>query len=237
MKASRFHPHAFWGLMVACALAAPAWAEVTPQPGPGDPHLQYVHYDPTEVVALHAANGYAVTVQFSPEERIETVTLGDTSGWAVQVNRRADHLVVKPVSPQYPTNLTVITDQRAYNFTLYSAVPGVGVQPYLVCFTYAQPPQDQTAPTPVTRGTYRLRGARALWPLELVDDGAFTRIRWSSAGPQPAVYRDDGKRGLALVNGVMKDGVYVIEGVAQHLVFVLGRAKASADRQTAGDPP
>ena len=219
------------GLCAALAISAPLRAEITPQAGSGDPHIQSVAYDWQQVVGLHVAAGYAVTVQFSPEERIETVTLGDASGWGVQVNHRADHLVVKPAGNPAPTNLTVISDQRTYNFTLYGAAPGEGVQPYLVSFTYPAPAAEVNAPMVV--GRYKLKGDRAIWPQAMSDDGAFTAIRWGTAA-MPAVYREAASGHLALVNGVMRDGAYLVEGVHQRLVFVLGEARARALRLADG---
>ena len=131
-------------LLALALVAAPARAEVTPQFGNGDPHIQSVAYDPQQVVALHVAAGFALTLAFAPDERIQTVTLGDSEGWAVQASHAADRLVIRPASGSAPTNLTVFTDQRAYNFTLYGAVAGEGVQPYLVSFTY--PPDAASAP-------------------------------------------------------------------------------------------
>ena len=216
---------------LACATALQA--EVTPQSGSGDPHIQSVAYDAQQVVGLHVANGYAVTVQFSPDERIETVTLGDANGWAVQVNHRADHLVVKPAGLAVPTNLTVISDQRTYNFTLYGATPGEGVQPYLVSFTYPAPAPAPVSAPPV--GRYKLHGDKAIWPQAMSDDGAATAIRWAGEAALPAVYREDEPGQLALVNGVMRDGAYVVEGVHPRLVFVLGKARAQAARMAEGD--
>jgi type IV secretion system protein VirB9 len=135
------------------ASAATLSAEVTPHAGDGDPHIQTVLYDPEQVVGLHVAGGYAVTLVFSPDERIETVTLGDSAGWQVAVDHRADHLVVKPLGNPRPTNLTVISDQRTYNFSLYGADFGMGVQPYTVSFTYPVPPAPQVVAvvqTPLT---------------------------------------------------------------------------------------
>lgn len=213
-------------------LARPLHAEITPQSGSGDPHIQSVEYDPQQVVGLHAAGGYAVTVVFSPDERIETVTLGDSAGWQVTVNRRADQLVVKPLGNPPPTNLTVISDQRSYNFTLYGVGAGEGVQPYLVSFTYPLPatgPVLAEATTPA-RGIYRFHGDKTIWPVTMFDDGAATAIRWAGDQSIPAVYRQDERGHLALVNGVMQDGRYRIEGVHRRLVFVLGPARATAIR-------
>ena len=210
-------------------LAGPLRAEVTPRAGDGDPHIQSVAYDPQEVVALHVTAGFAVTVQFGVDERIETVSLGDGADWQVQANRRADHLVVKPAGLPATTNMTVFTDQRVYNFTLYSSPPGFGLQPYLVSFTYppALPPVTGVAPAPEG---YRLQGAKALWPLAISDDGRFTTIRWPDSTDLPAVYRELGSGPPALVNGVMRDGALVVEGVYPRLTFVLGKARATATR-------
>ena len=213
---------------LALALAQPGHAEVTPQSGPGDPHIQTVAYDPAQVVGLHVAGGFALTVQFSPDERIETVSLGDGANWQVQTNKRADSLVIKPGGMGPATNLTVITDARAYAFALYGAYPGDGVQPYLLSFTYPAPPDAD--PVPVAEGRYTLSGARALWPVEMADDGAVTRIRWAEGASLPAIYGADGGGRRALINGVMRDGVYVVEGVFRHLVFLRGKDSADAKR-------
>lgn len=215
-------------------LGVPLHAEITPQAGQGDPHIQSVAYDPQQVVGLHVAGGYAVTLVFAADERIQTVTLGDSAGWQVTVDHSADHLVVKPLGNPSPTNLTVMSDQRSYNFTLYGAGPGEGVQPYLVSFTYPLPPAEpvlaEPAPAP---GSYRLRGDKAIWPAMLSDDGAATVMRWAGDQTIPAVYQQDERGHLALVNGVMQGGVYRIDGVHRRLVFVSGRARATASREGA----
>ena len=214
-------------VFAALALAAPACGEVAPQPGPGDPHIQSVAYDPQQVVVLHLATGYAVTLVFAPDERIETVTVGDSGGWQVQADRRADRLVVKAIGAPAPSNLTVLSDARTYNFTL-TAAPGDGVAPYLVAFAY--PPQPGAPAADAAPARYRLHGARALWPAALSDDGAQTVLRWPGAAAIPVVYGEDARRGLQLVNGAMRGADFVIDGVYPRLVFVLGRDRAGADR-------
>ena len=216
-----------WWVLWALIWAQGALAEVTPRAGTGDPHIQSVEYDPAQVVALHVAGGFALTVQFGADERIEMVSLGDSQGWQVQANKRADSLVIRPVGMAPTTNLTVITDARAYAFALYGAYAGEGVQPYLLSFTFPAAPAPAI---PVAAGRYALSGERELWPVEMGDDGAFTRIRWAEGVALPAVYSADGWGKRALVNGVMRDGVYVVEGVFRHLSFVRGGDSASAKR-------
>ncbi len=218
--------------MLLAVLAAPSRAEITPRAGDGDPHIQTVTYDPQQVVGLHVAGGYALTVVFSPDERVETVTLGDSGGWQVTVDKRAEHLVIKPLGNPQPTNLTVISDQRSYNFTLYGAGPGEGVQPYLVSFVYPPSPTEPVLAVvaPPAPARYKLGGERSIWPAVISDDGTATSLRWPADQTIPAIYQQDERKHLALVNGLMQGGVYVIEGVHHRLVFVLGRARATAIR-------
>ena len=208
---------------------APLCAEVTPQPGRGDSHIQSVAYDANQVVALHVAAGFAVTIRFAPDERIETVTLGDTVNWTVQSDKRGDLLTIKSNGGGANTNLNVITDSRAYNFTLYGGISGEAVSPYQLNFIYPAPAPAADAPPPQT-GRYHLSGDKALWPREMSDDGRFTRIRWPESATMPAVYAESGWGRRALINGVVEDGVYVIDGVYARLVFVLGKTSAGAKR-------
>ncbi len=224
-------------MLCICAGALTLRAEVLPVPLGGDPHIQTVLFDPQEVVALNVANGFAVTVVFSPDERIETVTVGDSSGWQVQVNRRADAMVVKPTGYAPATNLTVMTDQRAYNFSLSTSSSIGSVNPYLLRFTYVAPetteaPQTEGAPT-----QYQIKGAFELQPETMSDDGEFTSIVWPPDAAIPAVYSVDKSGQMALVNGAVRDGAFVIEGVFPKLIFIRGKQRATTTRLVVRERP
>ncbi len=223
----KFHIALFAALL---ALPSALLAEVTPVPGSGDPHIQTIAYDAEQVVALRVAAGYAVTVRISPEERIETVTLGDAGSWTAAVNKRADSLVIKPIGAGLPTNLTIISDQRSYTFSLYSADQSGSFQPYLVTFTYPFAAASSSATPAMATSQYQMKGERSLWPLSISDDGQFTALRWQDDVTLPAVYNQDARGNLALVNGTMRDGSYVIEGLPERMVFVLGKFRATALR-------
>lgn len=219
-------------VVLALALvAAPCLAEITPGPGSGDPHIQSVAYDPDQVVALRVAAGFALTIEFSPEERIENVSIGDGGSWQVAPNKRADRLFIKSLGNPPKTNLTVITDVRRYNFTLYGTSADDPTLPYSIAFQYTaatQAPQTLLAVEPVT---YRLRGDRSLWPTAMSDDGQFTSIIWPDGDTIPAIYLVNARGKESLVNGIVRNGAYVIEGIAPRVNFRLGRVNASAIRQ------
>ena len=222
--------------LLALVLASAAVAEVRPQPGPGDPRLQLVRYDPEQVVRLAFAPDIALTIQLSPDERIETVAIGASEGWQVTANKRGDLLFLKQLASASETNLTVVTDARRYSFVLApDAADGIAVA-HVLRFDY---PGVTVAPDVAVlpaRGTYRLGGARALRPFEIHDDGQATYIAWPPELSLPAVYTVDAAGREAIVNGAMRGGVFVVDAVAPRLVFRSGRLRATATRRVERRP-
>lgn len=220
-------------LFLSAALAwSPAQGEVVPSPGTGDPHIQSVEFDPNEVVALYASPGTALTVQFLPDEQIETVILGDNNSWTTQTSGRADLLVVQSKGMASNTNMTVITGQRTYNFKLYGGNDPQGISPFLVTFRYRPDklePDDRTSVTSI----YKMSGNKLIRPLDIRDDGTSTSIKFPPNAPIPAVYFKYGQNELGLVNGTMRDGAFVIDAVYDRLIFLHGRMQASAVRRIA----
>jgi type IV secretion system protein VirB9 len=212
-------------------LAAPAHAQVRPVPGPGDPHIQFVEYSPDQVVQLEGAPGYQITVELAPDEQVQNVAVGDSGAWQVTANRTGNHLFVKAIVAGVSTNMTVITDLRLYTFAL-SPLYGAGDMAYTVRFRYpaAAAGQEEEA-TAAGDNLYRLRGAKALRPSEMSDDGTHTYIRWPREATLPAVYSVNEGGEEVLVNGMMReDDVFVIDSIAPKLVFRIDRQVASATR-------
>lgn len=220
--------------LAVLALALPVHAEIVPKPGPGDPHIQTVDYDPDQVIRIQTAPGYALTVEFSPGERIENVAVGDGAAWQVSANKRGDLLFIKQAQSAPETNLTVITDARRYAFTL---VPGYGADPqlaYTLRFAYPALSAAPAFPIERSRTGYELSGTKALRPADIHDDGTATYIRWREGQSLPAVYSVGVDRRETIVNGAMRDGLYVIDAVSPRLVLRSGRSKAVATRQKSG---
>jgi type IV secretion system protein VirB9 len=204
---------------------------VTPEAGKGDPRIQWVNYDPEQVVQLRIAVHFQALIEFGPGERIENVALGNSNAWQAVPNQRGDRLFVKPLQDGVPTNMVVATDAHTYNFDLTSTGFPDGNLPYTVRFRY---PSEETADVaaPIVMATYVLRGAKAIRPLTITDDGRATVISWPRHGPMPAIFAAGGRGSEALVNGaVQADGRFVIDGVTRKLVFRLGKLQASAIRR------
>ena len=222
---------------IAIALAAlPASAQVRPRPGPGDPRLQTVDYAPDQVVVLEAAPGYQLTVELAPDEQIENVAVGDSSAWQVTANRRGDRLFIKPLQAGVPTNMTVITNSRLYAIDLVPLSSPSPDMAYTVRFNYPEPEAETADDATATaeEGRYRLSGDRRLRPSGISDDGTHTFIEWPRDRALPAVYGVDSGGTEMLVNGMMRDDVFVIDAVFPRLVFRQDRQIARAVRLAPG---
>jgi type IV secretion system protein VirB9 len=213
--------------LIALAPAALS-AQVHPTAGSGDPRIQNVLYDADQVVQLQGTPGYQIDVEFAADEAIENVAVGDSAAWQVTPNRRGDHLFVKNLISGVTTNMTVVTSARTYYFEL--APLSGGEMAYNVRFRY---PNAQAAAeeTPANiEGRYRLSGAQALRPSRIADDGVHTYIEWPHEASLPAVYALNNQGQETLVNGGMREGLFVIDGISQRLVFRIDSEVARADR-------
>lgn len=189
-----------------------------------------VPYSADRVVPLRATPGFAVVVEMSDDERVETLVVGSSAGWQVTTNKRGDHVIVKPLPGAAPTDLVVTTDVRRYVFLLQISNGG-GATPFVLHFTYPELPIAR----PTEQSLYNFRGDKQLFPLKMTDDGDRTRIVWSARTALPAVFAIDGEGHEALVNGRMENDIYVIRSVAAGYVFRRGHLLATANREVAPD--
>jgi type IV secretion system protein VirB9 len=212
-----------------------AEAQVRPQPGPGDAHIQSIDYSPDQVFRVEAAPGYQVTIELAADEHVETVALGDSGAWQVSSNRRGDRLFVKPTVPGVTTNMAVVTDTRLYNFEL---APGSGIDTaWALKFRYpGMGPQDPAAAGGATVvGRYKVRGDKTLRPSGIHDDGVHTYVEWPEDQALPAIYALNGQGKETLINGMMRDGRMVIDSIQNELIFRIDNHKAQAVR-VVGEP-
>jgi type IV secretion system protein VirB9 len=214
-----------WSLVGAAAIA--------PQPGPGDPRIRVVHYDPNEVVELEGAIGYQMSIEFGPGERIENVSIGDGLGWQVTPNHKANLLFLKPLDARSATDMTVVTNLRRYVFDLSVRRPArrhpLRALIYRVRFEYPEPFVARAEPAPVpppqppadVNHAYRLEGSAKTMPRRVFDDGHSTYFDFPPAMDYPAIFAVDADRKEAVVNSATRDGLVVVDRLAG--AFVLRR--------------
>jgi type IV secretion system protein VirB9 len=218
----RSHVCGLWAIgltWLAILAAAPSacHAAATPRPGPVDPRIKTIDYDPSQVVRIVGAFRTATQIIFAQDEVIAHVALGDSSGWDVVAETNI--LFAKPKAPRAPTNLIVTTKiggaVRNYTFELTTRGGPIGRDApdtfFVVRFRYRDQDREdlvkalsaQAAALEQTltqwkldRGVvegprnldYVLRGSTAIAPSEVSDNGRFTALRFPGAQALPAVY-------------------------------------------------
>lgn len=126
------------------------YASDVPQGSKYDNRIQYVDYNPGDVVIVRAVAGLGARVVFAPGETILDVASGFTQGW--EFSDRRNILYIKPKSVKgdqgmagmtpeagkWDTNLMVTTNLRMYDIDLQLM------------------PADNTRKTPASRVAYRV---------------------------------------------------------------------------------
>jgi len=221
---------ALLGAVVLAAACGVATAAIAPEPGPGDPRVRIVHYEPDQVVELHAAIGYQMTLEFGPGERIENVSIGDGLGWQVTPNHKANLLFLKPLDVRSVTDMTVVTNLRRYVFDLSARRPpphGDRSLIFRVRFEYPEPFIAVAEPKPVpppqpprdVNHAYRIEGAAESAPLRVFDDGHATYFTFPPNAEYPAIFALEADRREAVVNSATRDGYVVVDRLAGAFVL------------------
>jgi len=219
--------------LIAALTAGPAFAALIPRPGPGDPRIRVVPYDPDEVVVLTGVLGYQFSIEFAEDERIENVSIGDALGWQVTPNSKASLLFLKPVEPNSTTNMTVVTSARRYVFSL-AVVPRSGHEAerkamFALHFDYPKPPPSPEVVAPavklvpvVANAGYSYEGSIKTLPEQVFDDGKTTYFQFGEVEDYPAIFAVDADGGEAVVNFQVRDGFVVIDQIARGFVLRSG---------------
>jgi type IV secretion system protein VirB9 len=210
--------------------ASPVSAQTYPQPSGGDPHLQTVQYDPTQIIRLSTAPGLQTMVELAPGETIQTISVGDSAAWQVSAGKRGDILFIKNVSANAVTNMTVVSSVRIYNFELLPPGSFGEVSPYHVKVTYPAKPLEPVTTRVAPDFEYRLSGAKSILPSGVYQEGTRTYLEWPDDVPLPGIFTlENGSE--TIVNGEMQDQRFMIPGTPAKLIFRLDRLTAYATRK------
>lgn len=210
-------------------------AGAVPLPGPLDPHIQRIGYDPDQVVELRGALGWQIMIEFAPDERIENVSIGDSLSWQVTPNKRARGLFLKPLRRDGSTNMTVVTSQRRYAFNL-STGPRRDGSPWVLQFDYPRPPAElirmrPAPPPPVLNFAYSRAGDPSVMPSRVWDDGRQTYFEFARTTAFPAIFASGpGKREESLVNVATRGRVQVVQQLGQQFILRSGKHLATVTR-------
>ena len=203
-----------------------------------DPHIHTVFYQPDAVIELKGAVGWQIMIEFGPDERIENVSIGDSTAWQVVPNKRAQMLFLKPLSAKGSTNMTVVTTVRHYTFSL-SVAPRSTATPWVLRFEYPTvpvailaeaPPPPPPPPINLDFG-YALAGDPGLMPTRVWDDGRQTYFEFAEEAVMPAIFAGGPKSDESLVNVTVRGRVAVVQQRAKRFTLRAGKRFVTVTKQ------
>ncbi|WP_295493523.1 TrbG/VirB9 family P-type conjugative transfer protein [Sphingorhabdus sp. EL138] len=195
-------------------------------------NIRYVDYNPDAIIRLTGHTGYQMMLEFERGEQIETVGIGDSSGWQVTPNGAGTIMFLKPVGVPPATNLSIVTNVRRYNLELL-AKSGLRVPQsqiiYAVRFRYppkvmaadtmATPPPLIATPPELWNRAYSYDGAKANVPEQVFDDGKATYFRFAAGSGAPAIFSITPDAGESIVNFAVRGPYTVVEQIAPQFVL------------------
>lgn len=218
-------------ILIIGGLTSPAFAERVPRSGKADARVKTLTYHENDVYRLRGHYGFTTTIEFSPKERIETISVGDSEAWQIIKPGQPNILFVKPLEENAETNMTVLTSSRVYTFDMSAAraaSPASNALTFRIKFIY---PEEQSlelanftgksssfnplSGTPATEWNfdYSYSGDKRLRPERVFDDGAFTYFLMKNLDVMPAAFAVDQNGNESIVNFTVQGKYLVINRV------------------------
>lgn len=112
-----------------------------------DSRIKTLIYNENDVYSVLTHYGYQSNIEFGRNETVETISVGDRIAW--QIVPAGRRLFIRALEESAHTNMTVVTNERTYQFDLKSTdgdrLPATSELAYVVRFYYP----DQYGATPV----------------------------------------------------------------------------------------
>ena len=220
-------------LALLVLLPALAGASQLPESGPEDPRVRSIVYDPNQVVIIKGHYGFEQMIQFGDDEKIQSLSIGDSLAWQVAPNKAGNLLFLKPVEPKAHTNLAISTNRHSYAFELVAVnlLAEIDDMNYVVRFKY---PQDEDAKVQAQLASiehtkqqevvpdrkvdpsawnldYTFQGKTELVPLHVFDDGTFTYFQFKEHQDMPAIFLVADGKNESLLNYHLSGKYVVVE--------------------------
>lgn len=214
-------------ILATMLLSVPAHALQQPRAIATDSRIRTVRYSENEVYQFVGHYGFQSAIEFAPDEKVQTVSVGDSVAW--MVNPSGNRVFLKPIEQNALTNMTVITDKRSYMFELH-AEETKNIRDkdlvFTVRFIY---PQNEVSETGVSQFeempeidkhpekfnlAYSVRGSDLIEPLRIFDDGEFTYFEFRDKNAEiPAFFRVNADQQEELINFRKRGNYIVVERV------------------------
>jgi type IV secretion system protein VirB9 len=216
------------GVSLSLLLSGTALAESDPRSVRTDPRIRTVPFQKDNVVQVLGMMGVATMIEFNADERIATVSMGDTVAWQAVPDQTHEFLFIKPLRANAVTNLNVVTTKRVYTFMLHGDPPGNTRRAVIkLRFNYPEevtdarllPKAEAMAANPNLTAAqsdpsklnydYGYKGSLENKPTAVFDDGVKTFFQFQKGQDSPGIFLVKADNSETLVN-YHREGDFVV---------------------------
>jgi type IV secretion system protein VirB9 len=201
-----------------------------------DSRIRVLTYSPDDVIKFTGYYGYQTSIEFAPDESIESISMGVSTGW--QMVPSGNKLFLKPVDEDATTNMTLITNKRTYFFELFADEAKDIRDPNLVfnvrflypedteegdIKSYSTSSESEIAKNDDLNFEYTISGSEDIAPIKIFDDGKFTYFEFKHKNTEiPAIYSVSSDLREYLVNYHQTGKYIVVEKIYKKFALRLG---------------
>lgn len=226
------------GLVILPLLSSPALADRAARSGSADARIKSYTYHENDVYFLKGHYGFTSVIEFSPKEKVESISIGDSEAWQVIPGSRKNLIYIKPLEQNAETNMTVLTSKRIYTFELAADKAASSKSRDLTFRVKFKYPEEETlelanfgskpaskynpldgADASAWNFDYSYAGDRGLRPKRVFDDGTFTYFEFKKADVTPAVFAVDEQGNESLVNFNVEGSYIIVNSVGRQFTL------------------
>lgn len=207
------------GFAGLCSLSA--HGETAPASMGADPRVRSVLYNPVDVIRLDTRLRVNTAIELGAGERIDSVLLGDSEAFEVEVLSNRTTVSVKPVIAGAETNMTIYSGRRT--ITIAISEGRARTPTYRLVLRY--PENGGARPAKVTAGSrdlgYAWSGDKSLRPVQIWNDGHATYFAFPG-GLRPSIFGVDASGREITLNSGTRGSVVRIPGIRESYAIRIG---------------
>jgi type IV secretion system protein VirB9 len=223
------------------ATAIPAFAEVAPSSMGADARVRSVLYSPVDVIRLDTRLRVNTAIELGAGERIDSVLLGDSEAFEVEVLSNRTTVSIKPVIAGAETNMTIYTGRRAITLAISEGHSKNAT--YRLLLRYPETERGQSHQSSVQTGSrdigYAWSGDEKLKPSHIWNDGQATYFAFPE-GLRPSIFGLDAAGREVTLNSGTRGSVVRVPGLRRAYSIRIGTQVLCIERVEGGvifDPP
>ncbi|PZQ96163.1 MAG: hypothetical protein DI533_17150 [Cereibacter sphaeroides] len=199
---------------LALGFAVPTLAEVSPASMGADARVRSVFYNPVDVIRLDTHLRVNTAIELGAGERIDSVLLGDSEAFEVEVLSNRTTVSIKPLISDAETNMTIYSGRRTITLAISE---GRSRNPtYRLVLRYPETGAGRPARSAASAASrdigYAWSGDEKLKPSHIWNDGQTTYFAFAP-GLRPSIFGVDAKGREVTLNSGTRGSVVRVTGV------------------------